>query len=74
MADRFAMQLALITGEFPPQQGGVGDYTRALASEFARRGLAVTVITDQHALGLQPTAANDYALRITHYVMVCNRS
>ena len=39
------MKLALITGEFPPLQGGVGDYTREMALEFARRGLAVKVIT-----------------------------
>jgi glycosyltransferase involved in cell wall biosynthesis len=45
------MHLALITGEFHPLQGGVGDYTRELAREFARRGLTVTVITDTRATG-----------------------
>lgn len=43
------MKLALISGEFPPLQGGVGDYSRELALEFARRGLALTVITSAPA-------------------------
>ena len=41
------MKLALLTGEFPPQQGGVGDYTRALAGEFARRASDVCVVTQR---------------------------
>ncbi|MBI1801524.1 MAG: glycosyltransferase family 4 protein [Chloroflexi bacterium] len=58
------MNVALITGEFPPMQGGVGDYTRELAREFARRGLTVTIITGQPP----PTAgtaspAESYAIR-----------
>ncbi len=43
------MKLALVTGEFPPMQGGVGDYTYEIAKEFARRGIMVTVITDQRS-------------------------
>jgi len=39
------MRLALISGEFPPMQGGVGDYTRELAREFVRRGIHVRIIT-----------------------------
>ena len=33
----------LVTGEYPPFAGGVGDYTRTLASELARRGHSVHV-------------------------------
>lgn len=35
----------LLTGEYPPQLGGVGDYTAALAAALARRGGAVHVWT-----------------------------
>jgi glycosyltransferase involved in cell wall biosynthesis len=33
----------LLTGEYPPQQGGVGDYTCLLAGELAARGFDVHV-------------------------------
>ena len=33
----------LITGEYPPQPGGVSDYTRLVAIELARAGDAVNV-------------------------------
>jgi glycosyltransferase involved in cell wall biosynthesis len=33
----------LVTGEYPPASGGVGDYTAALASELVRRGHAAHV-------------------------------
>jgi len=33
----------LLTGEYPPLSGGVGDYTRMLAGELARRGHSVHV-------------------------------
>jgi glycosyltransferase involved in cell wall biosynthesis len=33
----------VLTGEYPPSSGGVGDYTRALACELLRRGHAVHV-------------------------------
>lgn len=41
------MRLGLITGEYPPQQGGVGDYTHALAHALATLGVDVHVITRQ---------------------------
>ena len=39
------MKIGLITGEYPPMQGGVGDFTRELARALAGQGHAVHVIT-----------------------------
>ncbi len=36
---------AILTGEYPPQPGGVSDYTRLVASALAECGDAVTVLT-----------------------------
>ncbi|MCX7790128.1 MAG: glycosyltransferase family 4 protein [Chloroflexaceae bacterium] len=41
------MRIALLSGEYPPQPGGVGDYTRRLAEALSQRGLTVTVLTIQ---------------------------
>ena len=40
-------QIGLITGEFPPMQGGVGDFTRELARALAALGHAVHVLTSR---------------------------
>jgi glycosyltransferase involved in cell wall biosynthesis len=40
------MKLGLVTGEFPPMQGGVGDYTHELARALAALDVEVHVITD----------------------------
>lgn len=37
--------IALISAEYPPQPGGVGDYTACLAAALARSGRTVVVIT-----------------------------
>lgn len=42
----------ILTGEYPPQSGGVGDYTRLLARELARAGDSVHVWTPA---SLEPT-------------------
>lgn len=39
------MRIGLLTGEFPPMQGGVGDFTRELALALAALGEDVQVIT-----------------------------
>lgn len=45
------MRLALITGEYPPLPGGVGDYTRELARALQARGHTVAVWTDRRGEG-----------------------
>lgn len=42
------MHLTLLTGEYPPQPGGVGDYTHRLALTLIQRDYRVSVITLQH--------------------------
>jgi glycosyltransferase involved in cell wall biosynthesis len=39
------MKIGLITGEYPPQQGGVGDFTRELARALITAGHEAQVIT-----------------------------
>jgi glycosyltransferase involved in cell wall biosynthesis len=39
------MRVGLVTGEYPPMQGGVGDYARALGWALAGLGVDVHVIT-----------------------------
>lgn len=39
------MRVAFIAGEYPPMQGGLGDYTRQLALAFASAGHEPHVIT-----------------------------
>ena len=39
------MKIGLITGEYPPQQGGVGDFTRELARALIAAGHEAQVIT-----------------------------
>ena len=44
------MKIGLVTGEYPPMKGGVGDYTRAIAVSLSERGHSVRVITDQRCV------------------------
>jgi glycosyltransferase involved in cell wall biosynthesis len=43
------MRVLYITGEFPPMQGGVGDYTHALGAALAGSGVDVHVLTSRQA-------------------------
>ncbi len=43
------MRLGIITGEYPPMQGGVGDYSRELARALVAQGHQVFVLTNQQA-------------------------
>ena len=44
------MKIGLVTGEYPPLRGGIGDYTRAIAVNLCKRGHSVRVITDQRCV------------------------
>ncbi len=41
------MRLAIITGEYPPQEGGVGDFTRTLSLELLRQGHELHILTGE---------------------------
>ncbi|MHB8625386.1 MAG: glycosyltransferase family 4 protein [Aggregatilineales bacterium] len=43
------MRIGLISGEYPPMRGGVGDYTRELARALLTAGHAVFVLSDRRA-------------------------
>ena len=43
------MRIGLVTGEYPPQEGGVGDFTERLARALAALGHEVHVITSRRA-------------------------
>jgi glycosyltransferase involved in cell wall biosynthesis len=43
------MRVCLISGEYPPMQGGVGDYTHELAKALAALGVEVAIITSARA-------------------------
>jgi glycosyltransferase involved in cell wall biosynthesis len=57
------MRIGIITGEFPPMQGGVGDYSMELARELAKQGHELFVLTNVQAqqhiplpgISVQPT-------------------
>ena len=44
------MNIGIVTGEYPPMKGGVGDYTRTLSLHLTASGHKVQVITDQRCL------------------------
>lgn len=46
------MRIGLITGEYPPMQGGVADFTRELGRALAAQAHEVLVLTDRRGVGL----------------------
>jgi len=49
------LRVLLVTGEYPPDQGGVADYTMCLADALAAQGVAVDILTTARAQS-QPEA------------------
>lgn len=45
------MRILLVSGEYPPQQGGVGDYTREMSRAFSTQGHEVSVLTSAERIG-----------------------
>lgn len=43
------MRIGIITGEYPPMQGGVGAYTQILAHELNRQGQEVSIFSSDQA-------------------------
>jgi glycosyltransferase involved in cell wall biosynthesis len=43
------MRIGLITGEYPPMQGGVGAFSRELAAAFVQRRHELYILTDRRA-------------------------
>jgi glycosyltransferase involved in cell wall biosynthesis len=43
------MRVGIVTGEYPPMQGGVGAYSQILAKTFAQQGHSVCVLSDHRA-------------------------
>jgi len=56
------MRVGLITGEYPPDRGGVGDYTRELARAMAVAGHEVHVITTRRPVTTPETAERGLAI------------
>jgi len=45
------LRVLLISGEYPPMEGGVADFTRILGEELARQGAEVHVLTARRGAG-----------------------
>lgn len=48
------MRVGIVTGEFPPMQGGVGAFSQILARRIAQRGHDVQVFSDRRARSVDP--------------------
>ena len=55
------MRIGLISGEFPPMEGGVGAFTQQLAQAIAASGHEVHVITQREARP-EPASGRRYTL------------
>lgn len=60
------MRIGIITGEYPPMQGGVGAYSQILAQTFADQGHDVFVLSNQAAQENHPGVALNNAVQSWH--------
>jgi glycosyltransferase involved in cell wall biosynthesis len=49
------MRIGIITGEYPPMQGGISTYTRVVALQYAQHGHQVFIFTDHRAEESHPS-------------------
>ncbi len=49
------MRVLFVTGEYPPNQGGIADYTAALRSELRALDVASEVLTGSNCASVEPT-------------------
>lgn len=49
------MRVGIVSGEYPPMQGGIGAYTRILAKEMTKQGATVSVFTSKEAGTADPS-------------------
>ncbi len=63
------MRVGLVTGEYPPMQGGVGDFTRQLGQALARLGVETHVVTSRRAAASGPAGVSVYPV-INHWSFV----
>ena len=64
---RRPLRVLLVTGEYPPDEGGVADYTQCLAEALAARGLRIDVLTSRReafaSMGAMDGATEEAAKR-----------
>ena len=48
------MKIAMVTGSYPPQPCGIGEYTRLLVRELRKKGIEIDVITTRAASPREP--------------------
>ncbi len=65
------MRILFVTGEYPPMQGGVADYTEALGRALAAGGHQVAVLTSARARGSEPESALVVWPEVTHWGREC---
>ncbi len=63
------MRVLLVTGEYPPMQGGVGDYTRELGLALKTLGVEVHVLTAKAAAAEHSRSPRDVAEPMVHAVV-----
>jgi len=62
------MRIGLVTGEYPPDQGGVGDFTRELGRTLAALGHEVHVLTSAPSQTFHVSRLTFHVSRFTSHV------